>query len=1096
MGIAIKSIGGNVMKYQNKEVTKYQTKPTQAFVYHAILCYIQDQKSNVVECISTLDESSILARSPNGHSHLTDILHLSFKMTKNQPAQKCLYLMDLLLSRAKNIGPYVLESLLTQADNSGFTPMHDALKSGHPEIVLFYFKTLWTAVDEGSIASKIYGDLLRKCNRTGFTPMHDAFKSSNPKIAHIFLSAVRKAVSEEWITRKDYKTLLLASTQKGFTPVHDLIKFGNLDNLKVYLSELGFYIEGWVQQTVMLELTPKDYQDLLLKPDPTGFTILHKALKSGNPEIVGICFNMVQQVVEKGWITPENYANLLLTINSGGFTSLHDVLKSGNTEITRIYFEAVLQQALLKKKWITKKAYASLLQSPNKAGFTPLLVALISGNSEIVHIYFDVLAQAVKERWISEDAYLELLFKSNEAGDTPSHCALRSGNSEIVNIYFSAALQAAKNGWSKWTDERKQAFLNLLRSPNKAGFTPAHDALKSGNPEIGRIYFDALAQAVKVSWIKEDAYLDLLLKPNEAGFTPLHEALKFGNVENMAVYFAAVAQAVKNGWDKWTDERKKAYRDWLLKPNREGFTPLHEALIAGNLKNLQVYLEAVLQAVEEGWISEDAFRDLLLNPNLAGDTPLHCALKSRNPENMAFYFNVVQRAVENRLLSSKYNETYKEVYVAWLLKPNLDGFTPLHEILISGNSENLRVYLEAVQQAADEKWISEDAFLDLLFQPNAAGFTLLHNALISDNTENLRVYLKVVAQAVKNGWGKWTDERKQAYRDWLLKSNREGFTPLHEALIAGNLESLQVYLEAIQQAVDEGWISKEAYLGLLLSQTKAGYTPLHASLSSKDGTPESLALYLNKLEEVYTNKWITDKDVYLRMLLGPNNAGYPPLHNGLKSGNHANLIFYFNQLEKMIEKLKWMDAKTYRDLLIEPKVGFTSLNQVLISGDPDKVELYLERLHKYVERRWVIESDYLDLLVKPTKDGFTPLHQAADSNSPVVFRFFSIELKRVLSPQNYYKAFSCRTKNGIRVRCNPHHSNADIINDLIKDEIAIACDSLSSSRISHTLPSAFFHGPKEKNSGYSERGNQRVGRGGKMENRTRGSHRRGRGNRL
>ena len=128
----------------------------------------------------------------------------------------------------------------------------------------------------------------------------------------------------------------------------------------------------------------------------------------------------------------------------------------------------------------------------------------------------------------------------------------------------------------------------LLTTQNVDGFTPLHSALKSGNADNMRAYFDEVHQALESGVISKDQYRSLLTSPTSAGFTPLHEALKSGNADNMRAYFAEVRKALESGILS-----KDQYRSLLTSSNRAGFTPLHHAAASGNLELILFFLNVL-----------------------------------------------------------------------------------------------------------------------------------------------------------------------------------------------------------------------------------------------------------------------------------------------------------------------------------------------------------------------------------------------------------------------------------------------------------------------------------------------------------------------
>ena len=121
----------------------YRSELAQA-AHEAILSYIRDKhdENKLKDAIDKLDEASMLELSMNGDSHLIDILHLPFEITNNQPAEKCRVMLHLLLKKATGLGSQVLISLLTQPNEAGFTPLHQAANSNSIEVVTFFLSEL------------------------------------------------------------------------------------------------------------------------------------------------------------------------------------------------------------------------------------------------------------------------------------------------------------------------------------------------------------------------------------------------------------------------------------------------------------------------------------------------------------------------------------------------------------------------------------------------------------------------------------------------------------------------------------------------------------------------------------------------------------------------------------------------------------------------------------------------------------------------------------------------------------------------------------------------------------------------------------------
>ena len=83
-----------------------------------------------------------------------------------------------------------------------------------------------------------------------------------------------------------------------------------------------------------------------------------------------------------------------------------------------------------------------------------------------------------------------------------------------------------------------------------------------------------------------------------------------------------------------------------------------------------------------------------------------------------------------------------EIVIEVLSSKDKDGFNPLHQALLSGNTENLNIYLQMLKNC-DTEIITE-----VLTSRNEHGFSPLNSALMSGNVENLRMYLELTKNTI------------------------------------------------------------------------------------------------------------------------------------------------------------------------------------------------------------------------------------------------------------------------------------------------------------------------------------------------------------
>src|SRR3990167_10887132 len=195
----------------------YRTKLAQT-AHEAIVSYIRNEMDGVqVICaIKALDNESLCELSKSGHSHLIDIMHLSFEIDKDQESatKKCVLMMKTLLDQAFEVDKDAFCFLLMKAGDLDFTPMHSIIISNSPESMRVYLDAVRYAVDEELISRGGYLNLLLNPTEEGFTPLHSALVSGGSDNVRIYLDEGRRAVAEELIRPVDYLDLLLSHNKE------------------------------------------------------------------------------------------------------------------------------------------------------------------------------------------------------------------------------------------------------------------------------------------------------------------------------------------------------------------------------------------------------------------------------------------------------------------------------------------------------------------------------------------------------------------------------------------------------------------------------------------------------------------------------------------------------------------------------------------------------------------------------------------------------------------------------------------------------------------------------------------------------------------
>lgn len=289
----------------------------------------------------------------------------------------------------------------------------------------------------------------------------------------------------------------------GLTPLHLAAGRGDLKKIKQLL---------------------KNKEDLFSVDSKMGVSILHKAVYSGNPDVV-------EELLKAG-------ALIDLQSPSNGDTPLHDAIYFKSGDDLRVI------QILLK--------YRPTLAIQNRAGLTPLESARVLKDNEVTYLLEDYqkslstdagrkLMKAVQDNQPAEVASMlrEKNVKLDEVDDqgfTPLIWAAREGYVEIVRLLLDKGANPNKlDRWMKANAGHKAAYwgradvmsllvdhgLDLDAQGGYNGYTALHDATARGHVEVAKIL------------INHGARIDVL---GQDGKTALDLAKSSGNAKLLELF--------------------------------------------------------------------------------------------------------------------------------------------------------------------------------------------------------------------------------------------------------------------------------------------------------------------------------------------------------------------------------------------------------------------------------------------------------------------------------------------------------------------------------------------------------------------------------
>jgi len=302
----------------------------------------------------------------------------------------------------------------------------------------------------------------------------------------------------------------------------------------------------------------------------------------------------------------------------------------------------------------------------------------------------------------------------------------------------------------------------------------------------------------------------------------------------------------------------KAFAQFALWEMRAMFTQVFKSI--NDLFQMSPFKELTACLPEDH--EKSTCRWLLSRVNRADLTRLQQALKSGQPETIRVCLEYMRYAKEQDWLSKW---EYEELLVGF----NSLGWqearhTPLKLVLLSGQPESVRIYLDEVRYAKEQDWLSDQVYKHMLIRFDRLGLTSSQH-LISDQAETVQMYLEEIHYVKEQNW--LSGDR---YKFLFMHTDQAGCTPLHDILISGQLESTRFYLEEMHYAKEQGWLSDQEYKRLLTDPNQEGFTPLH--LAANSNNPDVCKYFVAVLKEASKE----DQSISLAELLRNKNKGFIP----------------------------------------------------------------------------------------------------------------------------------------------------------------------------------------------------------------------------
>lgn len=414
-------------------------------------------------------------------------------------------------------------------------------------------------------------------------------------------------------------------------------------------------------------------------------------------------------------------------------------------------------------------------------------------------------------------------------------------------------------------------------------------------------------------------------------------------------------------------------------------------------------------------IKDQVTRFLLLEKNDDGISALHEVFLG--PEaNIIEFLAFLKNACIKGILT-------KQEYVDLLVYKTQAGYTPLHQILLTGTSASVKEYLSLVKEANEKGILSDKDFIHLLTDKNHAGFTPFHEACLSGSVGSFLEYINTIQEVYDDK----TLPEKECIQ-LLIAKNKAGYNALHILLMVGQPILIKTYMSLIEDSYRKNLLSKTEYLSWLKDENEAGYSPFYQALSS--GKAEGVIEFFNAIRKIYETGILTETQ-FVEILTGKNKYGYNSLHSLLSSEIEGAFETYIS----IIKNEKLISAARYAELYTEVnKEGSTPLYCVLGSGKINELNAFLKEILSFYETGKIGKDEFLKYLTKPNNAGFTPLHQAAFCGNFSIVKTF-IDFIQINFPKDASKLIAemlrARTVKGYTPSCTKG-KEATQINDYLK----------------------------------------------------------------
>ncbi|STX51070.1 Ankyrin repeats (3 copies) [Legionella busanensis] len=372
---------------------------------------------------------------------------------------------------------------------------------------------------------------------------------------------------------------------------------------------------------------------------------------------------------------------------------------------------------------------------------------------------------------------------------------------------------------------------------------------------------------------------------------------------------------------------KEAVLFLLTTPCLGGFTPFGSLLKEAHKENLDKFLNTIHDLINKKYLTYQDYKDILFFNSQQGINALYILLRNENRENFQTYLNEIHFSIEQKIISVS-------DYINFFLLANQPAILHFNNLI---NSTNFYGLLNELNYLIERQWLTTEEFCEFIGKRDVNGYTLLHSIIKNEtNIASLRLILTQLKKITK---AQWLETNKLA--DILFAKTPRSFSIIHLAVFNNNLNVAKEVLVFLNDCVQEKLITVNHFQALYLQCNQTGLNVFASAV--KTGRLENVKLFINTIQRAVTNKWLSFR-ICRKLFFQASNIGTTPLHLAILSGNQTILEEYFLALKVGYAQgyFKEIDIK----LLFQKSDnnGHTPLYEVVQNQSLPRVKFLLEQL--------------------------------------------------------------------------------------------------------------------------------------------------------